>query len=405
MKEKKRIAIFQANWGIQLQTVNFLKMFVKEGFSVDFFLLECSEKFDSLDQLQCNTYRFSLETRPWKEYKKKIRQIVVAFNYFILDPLLGEKKIIPAKIIKESLNIINKNEYKCIIGIEKAGLIWAGILAQESGIPLIYYSLELLSNNWIKQMRLLKSFRYLKIRRIEKKYHKKAVATIIQDDLRAKEIIRYNKIKRTDKIFLPVSTLGKPIMHKSNYLREMLNIDRNKKIILQFGLIDNYRLSDKIAMAAQSFPEEFVLVFHGTVLKPGILEKIKKIDVNKRIIISSHLAPPEDIDNLISSADIGLCFYNNKTRNDLLAGFSSEKLARYLRCGVPTVAFDYLSFYNSIEKNKCGICISSLSDLTRAINKIFSQYDFYRNNSFKTYLQHFEFSSQFTKVINYINDV
>ena len=405
MKEKKRIAIFQAYWGLQSQTTNFMKMLVKEGFSVDLFLLECSGKFDNLNQIQCNTYKFSLATRPWKEYEKKIRQIIVAFNYFILDPLISEIGIIPTKIVTESLKIVKSKEYKCFIGIEKVGLIWASILAQEKVVPVIYYSLELLSNNWIKQMRLLKSFRFLKIRKIEAKYHKKAIATIIQDDLRAKEIMRYNKIKRTDKIFLPVSTIGKPLTNKSNYLRQILNIDRNKKIILQFGLIDNYRLSDKIAMAAQSFPEELVLVFHGTVLKPGILEKIKKIDVNKRIIISSHLVPPEDIDNLISSADIGLCFYNNKTRNDLLAGFSSEKLARYLRCGIPVVAFDYPSFYNSIEKNNCGICISGLTDLTIAINKIFSQYNFYKNNAFKTYLQNFEFSSQFAKVINYINDI
>ncbi|MHA1381689.1 MAG: glycosyltransferase [Candidatus Helarchaeota archaeon] len=402
----KNIAIFQANYALKTHTINLVNMLTKAGYSIDLFLFGCSNKFEKIASLNCNIYDFSLNYKSWNEYDRKIDKIIVAFKYFILDPLIGEERIIPQKIISDSLEIINKRNYICFIGIEKMGLIWAGRLCEKKGTPIvIYYSLELYSNSMVKHMKLLKSFRFLKVRKLEAKYHRKAIATIIQDLLRAKEILHYNKVKKSDIINLPISILGKPKYNKSIYLRKILNIDENKKIILQFGQITKNRLSDKIAQAAQSLPEEFVLVFHGLASEPNTLKMIKSIDVNNRIIISTSIVPSEKLNDLISSANIGLCFYNNKNKNDILAGFSSEKLARYLRCGIPVIAFDYPSFYNSVEKNHCGICISSLTQLPEAINKIFQNYNYYRKNAFKTYKKHFEFSAQSKQVITYINEI
>jgi len=105
---------------------------------------------------------------------------------------------------------------------------------------------------------------------------------------------------------------------------------------------------------------------------------------------------------MISSADIGLCFYPSKYANDLLAGFSSEKLARYLLCGLPVVAFKYPSFVKSVSDTGSRLCLERISDLPQACKKIMSNYQNYKEASFKTYNDYFSFTPQFDEIIRYI---
>jgi hypothetical protein len=66
---------------------------------------------------------------------------------------------------------------------------------------------------------------------------------------------------------------------------------------------------------------------------------------------------------------------------------------------LPVITFDYEG-YELIEKLGCGVCIASLQDLPQAIKKIMDSYDVYRENAFKAFSQHYDYSKHF-KGINH----
>ncbi len=88
------------------------------------------------------------------------------------------------------------------------------------------------------------------------------------------------------------------------------------------------RLKDDIMLVLHGFGEQTYLAH---------LQSITNID---RVIFSFDLVAEEEILNVISSVTIGMALYENTNSNDRLAAFSSVKVAYYMQCGFPGIAFD-----------------------------------------------------------------
>ena len=401
------IAIFQADYPLHIHTINIVKALGAEGYKVDLFLYNCNFYCDNINGLM-NVYDLSKIHTYWSECKNPIAKYVEAVKYFILQPInFKRENILPTDVFHESINMINRKKYLCFIGVEKLGFVWASILSQIFPTHVLYYSLELYPTSDVFKYRLnklssLKAFRFISIRKLEKFYHKYAKATIIQDSDRADALMKMNDVHKMDNIYLPVSLMGPPIRERGNYLRNEFAIPLNKRIILQFGLIGKNRSVEEVARASQSFPGDWVLIFHGPIYDDNIRRSITAIDKKKNIIISSNIIPPDEIDDLVNSADIGLCFYPKEHINDYLTGHSSEKLVRYLRCGIPVVAFDYPTFLDSVARDGCGVCLRDLSSLNEAISEILNDYENYRTKAYEAFENSFEFNRQFEKVVSYI---
>ncbi len=402
----KSIAVFQAEHGLQVHTVNVVKALEAAGHNVDLFFCGFSYNYETTAGLT-SVYDFSTMRKYWSHYPTAIGRVTKAFLYFIVEPLKpGRVPLLPPKLLDESLKIAQEKRYSCLIGVEKLGLAWATYISKRTGAPTLYYSLELYpTKNVFCQSNSLKALRFLRLRQLEKAAHKRARATIVQDPSRANELMRENGVTRMENLFLPVSLPGPPLYKKSDYLRALFNVAPQKKIILQFGVVGGLRLVDDVAYAAQTFPPDWVLVFHGLVRKDEVVERIKAIDKNNRIIVSSDMVSSDKLDELVGSADVGLCFYGRKHVNDYLVGFSSEKLARYVKCGLPVVAFDYPTFLQSVRDTGCGVCIPDLSSMTEAVSNILKDYDRYRERAFDTFLKYFEFDKQFEKITSYVSEL
>jgi hypothetical protein len=119
------------------------------------------------------------------------------------------KRDISLKVLRKSSQVIGQNRYnyKCFIGIEKKGLIWAGLLNREYKyhIPYLYYSLELYIED--HPIRFTDKF-FPRLRKLEKRFHREAAATIIQDSMRAKVLFESNHIEKQPVILVPVSLRG-----------------------------------------------------------------------------------------------------------------------------------------------------------------------------------------------------
>jgi len=312
--------------------------------------------------------------------------------------LPGATRLIPSKLIEEAIKVVDDGNYVCLIGVEKAGLIWAGMVGERTGLPWIYHSLELFTsdNDFVTDY-------YARYRKAEKLYHQKAVATIIQDQERADVLFKDNEIQNGKALFVPVSIMGEALRERSDYLRKKHDIPRNKVVVLQFGQINEWRLCKEIMLEACDVNQDIVLIMHG-VFSEG-KQQYMHTSSGGMVILSDKLVPYSEVGKLISSADIGLVFYRKSPLNQYLTGSASEKLALYLQAGVPVIMFDYPSFRQLNDKYQFGVCIGELRELEQAIATILDNYSYYRDNAFAAFTDHYEFRRNFEKVIDYIDSL
>lgn len=400
MNKKNRIGIFFVNSTLQYYNIDFIKNLVDNNYVVDLFFKDM--RIDKL--IDANYITFNENINLHSIQNPYIYRFIIKFFNKILKLFANLIKIQPRLIIDNHLYIIkakkimldNINYYKCLIGIEKFGLIWAGATNKSFNIPLIYHSLELYlednpksKNNWW----------FSALREKEKKYHAQCVATIIQDKMRAKVLLESNNVS-TDLIFLPVSINGQINEMKSTYLYGTFNIPEDKIIILYYGMISQLsRLCFDIAQSLSKIDKKYILVFHGYP-RPG--ENIDILKSYRNVILSLNLVEHEKKQELISSATIGLTIYDNTNNNDRLTAFSSSKVAEFLQCGIPIIAYDNESYRVLTSQFSCGELISNLRELPIAVNKIMDNYEFYRKNAFNAFDEFYNGKKYYRKIINYL---
>jgi glycosyltransferase involved in cell wall biosynthesis len=300
--------------------------------------------------------------------------------------------------------------YRCLIGVEKRGLIWAGQVAARLHVPFLYFSLELYAADYLRLVKnkLIEnpsgsgSFRHLRL--AEARYLRKAAATIIQDRERARVLFDDHRLSMSGATiyYVPVSAKGAPVRARTRFLHDSLGLPKSAKIILYFGQIWERRYVLELARAAQSFPEDWSLVMHGDEWY-GVGTKIKEIDHKGRVLLSLSMVSSEKVPELIASGDIGLAFYSPQTHNERLTAFSSEKMALYLQCGVPFVGFDYPGYRKLAKEDGCGMVIRDFSELQSAISQILVSHAAYRRHALEAFCKHYDYAKNFAKVIEGID--
>lgn len=421
-QNRKRIAIFHAFWYIHSNTAYAAHMLVGAGYDIDIFTFECINHimtreiiancsnisiYSFIDKPSGNTKqtfhtrpnhisRFkSLLKRGYKAFTIRLfRFISDCYHKFLLS-VSPEWALIPAAILKQSVKIINAGQYQTIIGVEKGGLLWAGQVAQHCNVPLIYSSLELYTRDLPSQQGLFSK----RLKYAEEKYHPRCWATIVQDEYRARVLLEDNGVHESMKLFyVPISRMGRAVRDPSTWLSEHFGISTEETLILSYGMISERRLSVELAKVAQHFNQNWRLVFHGFA-GDSVITKIRNIDSKNRVLLSLDLVPASQEDEVVRSAHIGLVLYDSKTINDKLTAFSSEKMALYLQCGLPVIAFDYPG-YEHIRRERCGILINNIGEIPKAIEQILQEYCDYRSMAFACYEKYYNFEKNFRPVVD-----
>ncbi len=412
---KGRIGIFQADWPLQSQTANCASLLAYAGYEVDMFFHRVPQYVDilSLPAFQ-ETSRIHLHILGHQAYdnppsfpRQRNQKIVPKLKTFVeqyfvwTQQILGKKQpLIAEAVTRQASAIIEGKLFRLFIGVEKKGLIWAGIMGDHFQIPYIYYSLELYTKDHPDAMRTPLD-RLLKA--AEESYHRKAKATIIQDIERATVLYEDNGL--TGKgltFFIPVSLLDNPQEGKSTFLRDKFNLPSTQKLILQFGLFYDRRFSLELIDIAKKFPMEQTLILHGFSLSKSYHRQIQK-KLHHRCILSQELVPSSNIGKVVASADIGLVLYTAETKNDFLTSFSSEKMALYLQHGKPIIAFDYPGYRQLMDECECGVLIHDLSELPSAVNTILENWDHYSKNAFRCFSLHYDFNRNFKPFLDWLH--
>ena len=323
-------------------------------------------------------------------------------------PILGGMINILGLIISSFRHCKGKR-YECFIGFDPLGLTVATALGRLSNTPVIYHSLELTFSSDAKTL----SEKLYKM--LERWCNKRAAYTITQDEARAKCLIEDNNIINEKILIVPNTYLQEGKIVRNRYLREILDISEDKKIILHVGGLIWYNMVPELISSVPTWPENCVLVLHGWVRRGtekgdylGYLGYLRELTegsglYNKRIFFSTDVLPQEDLDKMVSSADIGIALYHNVNLN--FYNMASGKLFQYLKCSLPVITIDFPSLKKVVEDNCCGICINDKNEIAEAIRKILSNYETFSSNARKCFEEKYEFSRFYQNVIEKVSNL
>jgi glycosyltransferase involved in cell wall biosynthesis len=401
-KHVKRIAIFQYQWPLQIHATNLAEALASEGYYVDFIFKKCRTEFVDLRHLQSvprvriinldNTIDSYLQgKRPLKQLYRLCEVVVSVVSFGLV--------IFPSVIA--AFRHLRKETYSLFIGVEKKGMIWAGILSRLTGVPFVYYSLELYDE---QHPRFMGRPDFSALRRMEKRYHRRVAATIIQDRSRGDYLLRANGMMEGEMFFLPVSVRGLSVEHKTNrsFWAEW-GIPSALPVVLYLGMIEESRHCLDLARVAKESADKFSTVFHGFG-EASFLDAVRSVG-GEALTLSTELVPENQLPDVIAAADIGLVLYGSACANDVLTAFSSEKIALFCRAGVPFIAFDSPSYRELVGIFECCVLLTDIEELPKAVQMIIGNYSTYSANARLAFEKYYRFETNVAQVIEQLDRI
>jgi hypothetical protein len=158
------------------------------------------------------------------------------------------------------LRLHRRNPYCCFIGVDPVGIVRASALARFTGVPMVYYSLELLlSSELTSKTKRLKEQELLLSR--------EASFVIIQDQERAHLLAKDNEISLDKFVLVPNAPLGSARRQPCRYWHDRFGLSSNFRVVLHPGSVGQWTGLEDIVRSVSSWPENWVLVVH-TYLDP-----------------------------------------------------------------------------------------------------------------------------------------
>jgi glycosyltransferase involved in cell wall biosynthesis len=410
--------LYEYPLGINITVINLAELFAEKGYSVQILIdrktfIEAPIKFrDSRIKVELIGEENSDIPGP-KDYNSRINFPQRAFIwgkralFYTAGILLIRKPHIIINFVKfidrpyyefckESMRIL-KDGPRFLIGVEIFGL-FAGLLSRLDSnrqcliylnMELFHYKRTLKSTNWPK-----KTFELCSLR-------SRTNFVTIQDEKRRDAFLRANpKYPLSRIILLPVTARAVELQGQSDYFRQKFAISPNRKIILHAGRIVDWAMSYEIVESAKNWPDEYVLIMHSYYLPDKNTEYFLRVDecaAKGKVFFSFGSVDYYEFNELLASAHVGLLFYKGTEENFIEIGSSSNKLAQYLRVGLPVISNSLPSLKAAIEGNKCGICVPRLTEIPQALSKITAEINSYKQNAIDCFRRQYDFSPHFEK--------
>ena len=301
------------------------------------------------------------------------------------------------------------DSYTCLLAFHIYALLAATMVVQSSpqveALPVVYFSMELLPETGEP------SPGFLSAKSLERSCAQSSYFVVIQDEARAAHFRRATGVSEDKLVYVPVSGLRKPYYGRGDYFRKLFDISLEKRILLHAGDL-SYSMCLEIAEAARSWADDLVLVLHSPLAtaSPGwldstYLDELKRAAQNNKVYLSLNPVDWQHVPELVSSADIGLVFYDRTCPNMYEIGRSSNKLVQYLQVGLPIVAIDFPSLKEVTQECRCGETTPAPDGIEAQARIILADYEAYRNHAFKCYEERYSISAYFDNVLERIRKI
>jgi hypothetical protein len=287
------------------------------------------------------------------------------------------------------------------IGIDLQGTVLAWCHALYARSSYVSVSLELPSANyrWFEKL----------VSWLERSSLRNAAALVIQDADRLKTLGAYRSPLPSRVFYLPNSSGPRDSRatptSPNNYLRRTLNIDQARfpNIALHAGMIQDEVYAQELAKAFNQIDCGFALVFHERVKRSMTQPYIQLLRSHnsKNLFLSLEPVPLDRVDAIFAAATVGLVFYRPIDDNFAQIASASGKLSFNLKHGIPVLMNALPSLVAMNQRYDFGAVVQNPEDsgeLSAALVKIMSRYDFYSSNARRCFQEEFDFEMKFRPV-------
>ncbi len=220
----------------------------------------------------------------------------------------------------------------------------------------------------------------------EAKAHRNCDATIALGKERYELVKKINSLGDDHAFFIIPNAPSEELAGKNkiNYYRTNFNLSQDDTLVIHSGGLQ-WKLLDKLNDVQLAADQKIILQAR---------QKKDSRFTSPSIVVFDKFIPYKDMVSYSKGADIGLLLYDESDPEEKRNGNTSGKLGLYLAAGLPIIGCN-LKVFEWLEKEKCGIRISDLSDLSSAITQIKSNYKEYSDNSRRMFLEKFEYERSF----------
>jgi len=401
MKPRIAFILYRYPLGVSSMIINSIKLLVDRGYSVDIFinlnslnLAPIEFNNESIRMFVYDDSRIPLPRRAYIHLLFRTDKLATVLLGALPDSLRLPLLFPDIYVFSRWLNRhLERSTYDYYMPVECRSLLCFVSFPEKSKI--IYYNMELLDWNRFSPLypgkAALKKMEYYIITQIRH--------VAITSPLRAEIFCKINGFDMSKVSILPVTPSGGPISAKSDYFRSLFGIPASTCLVVYSGSFQPWAKCLDIIGTVKNWPENHALVMHtwnpsivGTQYHAQMVEEAKGLP----IYFSYSYIEYDKLALALSSADIGLMFYDGSDANYSEILFSSNKLGEYLKAGLMVICSDLPSLKQFVEENRIGIAVP-LEELPRAIAGAKNHLGRYRENAASCYVEKFCFEEYFDR--------
>ena len=294
-----------------------------------------------------------------------------------------------ANLLKKELS---KKTYDILIPVESLSLIAANY-AWDGRASMIYFDMELLDwgtvNPLYPDKNELKKRQHAALRQVDH--------VMITSTERANIFAQINQFDPQRISVLPVVPLRRSWGKRSRYFREKFSISDEQFVVVYTGNFMPWAQCVEIIKSMDRWPDNAVLVMHTwnrPILTSPYFSEMQEAACGRPVFFSSEYLLYGDLFMALTSADVGLLFYESIDSNFTEICFSSNKMGEYVAAGLPVIASPFPSLISFIEQQGIGKAVS-FEEIGDALREIYENMDSYQQNVKKCASTLFSFENYF----------
>lgn len=286
----------------------------------------------------------------------------------------------------------SKKNYDILIPVESFSLI-AVNAAHDDHANIVYFDMELLDWGTVNPLYHdkieLKKRQHLALQNVRH--------VMITSPERADLFAEINNFDAHHISVLPVVPIKKAIEKKSSYFRDKFALSNDKVIVIYMGNFMPWAQCIEIINSIDQWPDNAVLIMHTynrQMLASDYFNKMQKAAYGRPVFFSSEYLLYGELANALTSADVGLLFYESIDFNFTEICFSSNKMSEYVAAGLPIITSPFPSLKNFVEKQGIGKAVP-FEKIGDALREILINQESYQQNVKKCADTFFSFEEYF----------
>ncbi len=308
-----------------------------------------------------------------------------------------------------------RNGWSSMVVLNGLGLGNAQLLNRSLGLPVWYWSLEILFDD---ELAAGDPGPFRRWRQFEKKHLAACAGGIIQDRNKAEAFRKENsEFAEKPLLLLPNSMAGRARREKKRLFHDQFDLPGHVRVALYTGSFSASNQVDDLALSVKSWPEDWVLVVHSRHSLKGdgnfllATRLLQKVCPPGRVFFSPAPATPEELPALLDSADLGLAFYGVdealvlSRRNNRLMGHSSGKVNSYVQAGLPVIVNDYTNMSEWVASSGCGKVVQRPDQIGAAIREMEGDLEGYSRRGIDYFNEHLRIDDRMKEVADRILDI